>query len=115
MASITLKRGSTTRNRRKTTRNATGEIRAGKPGYISLIPMSKVATKYPPFPPIPGVAYLRKCPPKSRRIIGPFFEDQSDKVTRLAQGCRNRHKLGTLFVAPDNEKGAYSIYKRRAA
>ena len=65
---------------------------------------------------IPGVEYLQRREPKARRILGPFFSDEREQIVRSAQTIRARHKLGTLFIAPDaTADDAYSIYKRRAA
>jgi hypothetical protein len=69
-----------------------------------------------PLPEIPGVEYIPRREPKSTRIVGPFFLDQVDRIITRAQMVRLRHKLGTLFIAPDNERQiSFSIYKRRAA
>ncbi|HEY3897381.1 MAG TPA: hypothetical protein VGM54_02145 [Chthoniobacter sp.] len=77
--------------------------------------MSTSAPNHQHLPEIPGVEYLQAREPKSRRIFGPFFSDEVDNIVRSAQTIRTRHKLGTLFIAPDGIGGALSIYKRRAA
>jgi hypothetical protein len=79
-------------------------------------PVRPVKPALPALPDIPGVDYLQEREPKSRRLAGPFFLDQIERIVNGAQMARRRHKLGTLYIAPDDQnRVSFSIYKRRAA